>query len=429
MYVIGHDPSTHGISSRLCTTQRFETEQMANERMETLKTYGYSNLLVRLQTWQEREKNRDYAEPVWINELPSLYPEHFAHVSLTDKSLVSFTASDAHGEADRQTIMKPGKYLKKYYQGLTEKQISFYAEWFVKLTRPPADISNFEVLFARTQAEIVWVYEQGPASCMKDMDCVRVYAAGDLAIAYMKNGEGTVMNRALCWPDKKVFGRVYPTPDAYDDDNEDGERYSSSEDAEDYQQALWSALKTAGFRSLSEDGTLFNGARLLKIESNDDHDEAVMPYLDSSMRLNDEGEFFIMNKSGYYCGGNTSGYMNFPFDNDDEYDEYDDDRSPCSSCGDMACDADLHYVTVGTQSAYWCHECIGEHAWICGYSGDRFSNDVMSIIVDGATWHASYVDHVHLNEETGEYTRFPPTTPTTITIINANMELVHNVLF
>ena len=67
--------------------------------------------------------------------------------------------------------------------------------------------------------EIERVYLEGPTSCMSyeagDEDIresihpVRVYGAGDLAVAYMRNARGKINARTICRPEKKVYGRLY----------------------------------------------------------------------------------------------------------------------------------------------------------------------------------------------------------------------------
>ena len=84
--------------------------------------------------------------------------------------------------------------------------------------------------FASTPKEIVAVYTNYDEDCSQVADsCMRyeccdfpeggsprppqhpcsVYGAGDLAIAYTVNVAGQTTARALCWPEKKIYSRVY----------------------------------------------------------------------------------------------------------------------------------------------------------------------------------------------------------------------------
>jgi hypothetical protein len=102
-----------------------------------------------------------------------------------------------------------------------------------------------------------------------DSSChpVRVYGAGDLAIAYLEPEKGHVTARALCWPARKIFGRVY---------GDDGK--------------LIPMLESAGFSAIDRHSkTSFNGAKLLRIE--DDYG-FVCPYLDDpNYGVEDDGDF------------------------------------------------------------------------------------------------------------------------------------------
>ncbi|MHC4093516.1 MAG: hypothetical protein ACYSVY_25130, partial [Planctomycetota bacterium] len=204
--------------------------------------------------WKERERSKfrsnEYKDVPWhaegwaIGSMPDL--DHFAHVSTADPSKLAYTASEKHGEADRQTRMKPGKYLKKYFGDVLDaKEIQRWAGAFA------GENENIEVGFATDPDDIVEVYENGPRSCMSSQDAVRVYGAGDLAIAYL-GPQDDATARALCWPAKQVFGRIYG----------DGAR-------------LGQALMAMGYSEAGRTG--FNGARLLLEREGSGY---VCPYID-----------------------------------------------------------------------------------------------------------------------------------------------------
>lgn len=234
-----------------------------------LNHYFYDeNIVIKELTWRQREShwfNSDdssYRYPVWTNELRSI-DDHYPHISLTDPTMIAFTESHEKGEADIQTTMKPGKYLKKYYPDLTPMKIEYYATWF-KTGNRPAPVVDATLKFANTPDEFVEVYNDTRyiSSCMSNAKWVQVYGAGDLALAYMENPQQRVQARALCWPERKVFGRLYP-------------------DGGEFRQALEAQLRAKGYKSLQEtDNEGFNGARLLRIERGP---YLMMPYIDSSI--------------------------------------------------------------------------------------------------------------------------------------------------
>ena len=83
--------------------------------------------------WRERERNR-FAERIykpvpwenkswWIN--CEYYDLHHAHVSIDEgKGLLAFTQDEDKGVNDRQTIMKPRRYLHKYLKQVIKDYIS-----------------------------------------------------------------------------------------------------------------------------------------------------------------------------------------------------------------------------------------------------------------------------------------------------------------
>lgn len=196
--------------------------------------------------WHEREWERfstgEYDIVPWSAEWWATVPmarHHFPH--LVDGK-VAFTSSNSRGRADVKTLMRPGKYLRRFYSSLlSEAQIQEWAEG--------VKILGTEVKFATTPEEITQVYTKGPDSCMsgefKKMPIhpAAVYGAGDLAIAYMEFG-GKIVARVLCWPEKKV----YASPDATY-----GKEY------------IEIMLHKLGYHPSGKEGVEFRGARLLAV--------------------------------------------------------------------------------------------------------------------------------------------------------------------
>jgi hypothetical protein len=120
---------------------------------------------------------------------------------------------------------------------------------------------TFKIL--RKPEEIVAAYENGPTSCMNDpeeypyVSCKHpayVYGSPDLGLAVIMAGDKCVA-RSVCWPDKKIYTRIYG-----------------------HSKLLRAELEKQGFRQTSA-VTAWEGARLLKIY--DQYEGAyVCPYLD-----------------------------------------------------------------------------------------------------------------------------------------------------
>lgn len=203
--------------------------------------------------------------------------------------------------------MKPGRFLARYYPRLNKVQVEYYARWWIDNKRPPREITG-AVKFATTPEEIVEVYANGPESCMQGMEAVEVYGAGDFAIAYMEDAaSGEYASRALVNQKTKVFGRIYP------DDSDLGPQ-------------LESELRALGYASLEEKGDGFEGARFLKIPTDDD-DEYFgfkMPYLDRGVVVDPETWTATRTPDRYTLfSDSTSGVLQIQ-------------TSTCAKCGEIA---------------------------------------------------------------------------------------------
>ncbi len=326
---------------------------------------------VRPATWREREQalfdTKVHDHPVWEDESwwtgrSKKLIDHYAHESPDDPSMIEFTASEAHGETARYTPMKPGKYLKKFFGDvLSDKKIAFYAEWFATGSKPPIDYEGTFGL-ATTGSEICDVYAADIPSCMEGEDSVRVYAAGDLAIAYWRDPDGDYSARALCWPERRIYGRIYPEPR---DENAGA--------------ALRQAMQRKGWKdeNVSDDG--FNGARIQKIETAAGW---VMPFIDRNYGVNCGGEFWVMSSYPDYSCDNTDGYLR-------------DSRARCSCCSSLVHEDEIASVATSycsrnawaTGDRPYCDHCVREYTFLCNHTLERFAYDfVEAVCVDGEIW-------------------------------------------
>lgn len=257
--------------------------------------------------WKARQQRR-----IETGELTPLPPEwdlvpiqdHFAHLSKKNPRLIAFTESEEKGIIDRVTAVKPGGYLIRFYPQLDENERKRYAAYIDK---------GDGLQFAWTEDEIEWVYESGTireeeddngvcSSCMtrkyqkgqyasdflSPIHPVRVYAAGDLAIAYRCGKSGNVAERGLVWPEKKIYGRIYS----------------------DGSHRLKKLLDEEGFKPFRTQD--LNGARLKRVlfqMSGNDH--FVIPHVDAgpvpgsgAALVRDGGDFLIIDSvNGTMCGG------------------------------------------------------------------------------------------------------------------------------
>lgn len=339
--------------------------------------------------WKTREATRmaDRRSPVWVNEpfwmsYAARHKDHFVHVSTANSRLLAYTQDATKGRRDIQTPIKPGKYLTTYFSDvLSEKRIAFLASWQILGQQPMVADADDVVLYATTPDDIARVYTDGPTSCMsgknfKNLEThpARVYGAGDLAIAYIVRAEDIVA-RCLVWPEKKIAGRVYPTPDYWREDD-----YTSVDASEAMQQTMRTVLKRDGYTFIAEDGSL-DGARLLKIphtNTKGKYSKYLMPYLDNDYCIKEDetGEYFLMNEDecgdGVYGAQDTSGLICI----NGKGGSYD---FNCYACDDGLNDEDsiwVHHQCSGTEvweGNRWCEPCAGINAFRCAIVGEYLS--------------------------------------------------------
>ena len=339
-------------------------------------------------SWQDREKLRfesgDYLPVAWSQsqfwlENKEIHKLHFAHRSKIKDSCLAYTESPEKGSQDRQTRIKAGAYLTKYFSHiLDESQINYYARLHAAAS---GDLES-TIKIAITADEIEHVYTHGPESCMSysasdfEGDChpVRVYGDSDLQLAYVDRKSDyhskPIAARALIWPDRKIYGRVYPTPERYSDDKRTIARAEYS--------ALITALESIGYTS-----GRFDGAKIRRIENTNRRGGFIMPYLDGIAGLDDCGNHFIITSNGDYCASETSGLVS--------------ERSAytCEHCGDE-CDqeeASIVNVSASRTTESWCESCASNRTFHCNGYDEIFSEYVDSITADDdCTYSSRYAE-------------------------------------
>jgi len=314
--------------------------------------------------WMEREQGKfdsgEYTPVLWHEEKwwqdSEFYHIHFAHVALKDATKLAFTESAVKGELDRQLVVRPGKYLKRYFSHvLTAEQIRDYA------TQWAAVNEELSYKIATEPDDIEYVYDNGPSSCMHGHSAPRVYGAGDLGIAYLIDDCDDITARVLCWPEKKIYGRIYG----------DAER-------------LKSALEQDGFHM--DNGNEFEGARMLR-EDGPHYGTSVCPSIDLGYGVNIVShDRMVMSKrcefsstDAGYIGGEECGRCGENFCSEDEG-GYDNSNGYhiCQSCLEyhyMWCTACEEYCDsdegVSTGDSWYCEHCKDDHVCECIKCGDE----------------------------------------------------------
>jgi hypothetical protein len=292
--------------------------------------------------WHSREERRftngTYSHVPWYEFYHPSTNGHYAHLSLKKDGTIAYTKNDEHGVNDRQTIMRPGKYLQEYFSDVdNETRVQWIAE---------CSLEYLTLKIATDADTIETVYLNGPSSCMShpigDYDSsqspVRAYGNSDLALAYYGSTHHASA-RCIVWPKKMKYSRIYGN-----------------------ESVLRPLLETAGYTR----GTMF-GARIRAIET-DTANQYLMPYIDGIETASFDGTYFHLDNGGGYTCKTQSGVVMIESEIDystcehcrNEYDAQEegtdtycqsceDDRSTCEHC-------DESYWTPERDSIY-CETC------------------------------------------------------------------------
>jgi len=332
--------------------------------------------------WQERERARissgEY-EPMpasWVlffNEQSEevrnkVYLNYFPHISKDEPSKIAYTENADKGERDIQSQIKPGRFLKKVLPDLADTEVQSLVQSFNTVR------SDGELRFARTEEHIVFVYRNGPNSCMahktnayssKPVHPVSVYASGDLGVAYVENANNPekVSARAVCNFKNKEYVRVY------------GE-----------QSLIEPLLKKEGWNYSS---AALNGARLLK--RTNDYGDIVAPYLDGSYQDIETNGRFLHIGCGDMSATNTNGLLGQAYycsDCEESIDPDDcrtyRDSDYCDSCFDhnysYCAQCEEHYpheeITSTNNGYHWvCDGCFERTCFTCGSCDENKTNN------------------------------------------------------
>lgn len=330
------------------------------------------------QVWRTRERDRfhhhAYLPVPWDAPTPTL-TAHYAHMSVDKPALIAFTRDPEAGHLDKQTRMKPGRYLQTFYAE------HFSAEEIALYVATCAAYATGEFSLATTPEDITRIYNvtTGPDSCMRrkeeteydwqtlldddKLPChpCAVYAGPDtdLAVAYVGPLDN-ISQRAVVWPAKQTYVRVYGTG------------------------PLESLLHTAGYRSVSNHDT----ARLRAVPYRDGY---VTPYVDGSSRGYIADGMLIL-------GSTSNRQTRVPLDNTCGHSvtesrpcracgegDADDDSGLCSSCEDArwVCEACDH-ESFSDADQYSCHDslfcesCYDNRIFSCDECQEDFDTEAFS---------------------------------------------------
>ena len=324
----------------------------------------------------------------WWNDPKSIqiWQHQYPHPSRKEPGMVAYVESEEKGMDNIVTRCKPGRYLEQFRDILKvyERDLQKTAARFTVIYEPR------KLMIAATEDEIQWVYENGPPSCMSSKEyraehswgyggkgkwplnkhACRVYAAGDLQVAYIVADEDDpkkrkgVMARAVIWPEKKTHSRVY------------GEELP---------------LK----KVLDQEGYVFSpplGAKLQRhvVDTN----LFLCPYIDGG-HVSGQGALGVIDKGGYleivashtplsHCANSTSGCSGQIIGPDGR------EAVPrtCQCCAAPNTLDALQVFTSGTDYRWWCAPCRVQHTERCGFDGRYYDTRQVGFVDmhNGARW-------------------------------------------
>jgi hypothetical protein len=285
-----------------------------------------------INAWRDREYTRiesgQYVGVPFFDgmRLVDEYRDHYVHLAITKPGMLAYTKTIQHGIEDRQTIIRPGKYLQTYYSQLSPSVIAQYAGLVTA--------ESVQLHFARTPDEIETAYTASHGSCMytgkahlRDLpqQPVRAYGDSDLAVAYTGPIDN-VTARCIVWPERFIYNRPYG-----------------------HTSLIEALLQSAGYKQ----GRI-EDARIRAIKYR--RGSWIVPYVDGVSRgtLSDCGKYIVLDDTGPIDCHNTSGIAN---------------ENVCSNCNEACGDDSL------------CEDCQ-ENTFSCEDCGNRFNNDDSNYVED-----------------------------------------------
>jgi hypothetical protein len=330
--------------------------------------------------WQRRERERcangTYKRPDYLVRLERDI-DHFLHLAEKKPGQLAYTKDAAKGAQDLQSIISLQGYIEAFASDMLPEHLEE-----IKAEHEGQSLNDDDLKFAKTPAEITRVYTHYDRACSAvSNSCMRydfddgddaapcpkhpcsVYGAGDLAVAYTANDEGRTTARALCWPDKKLYSRVYAN---------DGDKLHRLLKARGYR-------KSAGYYGDQDHEQSLEGARLLKITCEDDSDVYLVPYCDDISNARRDDKFLVLDPDGGIDLRRTDGWSDPTRSEESEY-EY-----TCDRC-EEGCDETNEVHTSRNRSQYWCNYCSENDAFYCDHINERYSDSVESVQVGDETW-------------------------------------------
>lgn len=326
--------------------------------------------------WKQRERER-FQSGVYTSVLPSIAQhcreEHFVHVSKRKPEELAYTKDAYDGARDVQKRISVKGYLEAHApdvseierEQLAQEHLDWVLSSVVKFAKTPDEIEEVYTNYdpdCREVAESCMRYEANYFASSEHP--VRIYGAGDLAIAYLTNEDGQTIARALAWPAKRIYSRVYGSC------------------------GLHVLLKKLGYKKSCSyygegSGRSFRGARVLRIECDGTF---VAPYIDGDelgLSCGKDDRYLVMSESPDFQCSEQDGLAG------------EEDSSRCERCESRIeeCEGcNVHTHDWATEA--WCDHCEENYAFRCDGNGEYYSSDhYAAVIIGNSTYSKTYAEN------------------------------------
>lgn len=351
-----------------------------------------NNVLV----WRPREQER-----MDTGHYDRLCPElegvvlarHYAHAARGVTDGIAYTRNELDGVRDLKKVLRITTYLEKYCQEIDKSERD-------RLESLQQRYRTLRVVkFAVTAAEIYSVYtnyaDEGgvAASCMRydsnhfhfkePWHPTAAYGDSDLQVAYIVNTAGKTTARAIVWPDKKIYSRVYGSDRTIADlmallhsmgYKKSIGYYPASKGTSDQ------SLLGARIRAIKLTSTMLTSSRIVR------GSEYIMPYVDEAgmAAFGDDGTWLRLvadsnSAYGYISTRSTSGAA----------------TKIAPKCGLCSKDLDPEHTqqvrTGVSTSSLWCSSCAATQTYICAGMGAPVAKSIQAKVIDGHIYSKLFV--------------------------------------
>ena len=272
------------------------------------------------------------------------------HKAVTDPNKVAYTENERKGEADRQTLTTPGKYLRRHFSSMPDHELRDIVARFTYA-------GGIEIV--SDMANMIEAVVNGPSSCMSRDFNIRCND-GEFRHPYEVYDPALGWSMAVRVQDGKILGRCLVFDGDIDGEHYKGfvrsyKRHPDERQHSGVDEAIEAYLKNLGYTKW---GGWPEEARLLHYQVNGGF---LAPYIDGDTRHVEiyNEDYLVIDSGGDYCCDNTCGTASGAI-------------CECEDCGESIYDEDdVSYVGRGEDTRV-CNDCIDHYTYVYGRRGNQY---------------------------------------------------------